>query len=287
MSDTIRTKDELLALFADNITGDISPQDLRDFVVSNQVSENQIESISGQAISVTTDNFYAQVGATEATPPPADDYGNRALIVANSSGETLTINAAVGETVDGGASVSIDDNQFAILSSNDVAAWQQIVNTSEEVDAIHQGDDVSLLNNDAGYLTSTPAPVFGSEYSLLKDTSTRSTSGPTFITAQNSNFGSLPAGLYRIAPMALAEPESTVRTPAIKVVVNGSVALFDNHSIGHEGKDSGIEQRLPLIGYDTYSHGGGPLTVDIEFAVLKGSGASSLVYTSIEVFRIS
>lgn len=34
MADTIRTQAAILALFADNYTGEISPQDLRDFVVS-------------------------------------------------------------------------------------------------------------------------------------------------------------------------------------------------------------------------------------------------------------
>jgi len=34
MVDTVRTKAALLALFADNTTGDISPQDLRDFLVT-------------------------------------------------------------------------------------------------------------------------------------------------------------------------------------------------------------------------------------------------------------
>ena len=34
MADTIRTRAAILALFADNFTGEISPQDLRDFVVS-------------------------------------------------------------------------------------------------------------------------------------------------------------------------------------------------------------------------------------------------------------
>lgn len=37
MVDTIRTPAQILALFADNTTGDISPQDLRDFVVSTGV----------------------------------------------------------------------------------------------------------------------------------------------------------------------------------------------------------------------------------------------------------
>lgn len=34
MADTIRTRSSILTLFADNTAGDISPQDLRDFVVS-------------------------------------------------------------------------------------------------------------------------------------------------------------------------------------------------------------------------------------------------------------
>ena len=39
MADTQRTRAALLALFADNVTGQISPQDLRDFLVTVQNSE--------------------------------------------------------------------------------------------------------------------------------------------------------------------------------------------------------------------------------------------------------
>lgn len=39
MADTQRTRAQILALFADNVTGQISPQDLRDFVVTIMESE--------------------------------------------------------------------------------------------------------------------------------------------------------------------------------------------------------------------------------------------------------
>ncbi len=39
MADTQRTREQILALFADNVTGQISPQDLRDFVVTIMESE--------------------------------------------------------------------------------------------------------------------------------------------------------------------------------------------------------------------------------------------------------
>jgi len=42
MADSIRTKSEILALFPDNISGAISPQDLRDFVVSTMAVEDGV-----------------------------------------------------------------------------------------------------------------------------------------------------------------------------------------------------------------------------------------------------
>jgi hypothetical protein len=42
MADTIRTQAAILALFADNFTGEISPQDLRDFVVSTWRPEDGV-----------------------------------------------------------------------------------------------------------------------------------------------------------------------------------------------------------------------------------------------------
>lgn len=61
MADTVRTKSAVLTLFADNVVGNISPQHLRDFVVSvwNDLSQAQVEDdtstafglVSGQRLS--------------------------------------------------------------------------------------------------------------------------------------------------------------------------------------------------------------------------------------------
>ena len=47
MADTRRTRASILALFADNITGDISPQDLRDFVVTALGGYASIKTVEG------------------------------------------------------------------------------------------------------------------------------------------------------------------------------------------------------------------------------------------------
>ena len=49
MADTVRTRASILALFADNTTGDISPQDLRDFVLSTMGVAAQIYQSAGSA----------------------------------------------------------------------------------------------------------------------------------------------------------------------------------------------------------------------------------------------
>jgi len=53
MSDTIRSLDALLALFADNTTGQISAQDLRDFIVSAMATDVKFTSDGGVAIKLT------------------------------------------------------------------------------------------------------------------------------------------------------------------------------------------------------------------------------------------
>ena len=112
---TIRTKAELLALFADNTTGDISARDLRDFVDSNLTQNVQSESSSGQTINALSDFFVFEPGATDAILPDAVTYGSRGVELANASGGPVVINASGSDTVDGGASIIIDHEQYARL----------------------------------------------------------------------------------------------------------------------------------------------------------------------------
>lgn len=132
MADTIRTKAELLALFADNITGDITPQDMRDFVVSNLTAESQTETVSGTTVATNADVFVALLAASDVTLPAVSSYGNRSITIYNLTGGSLTVNAAIGDDIEGAGSVDIDSGKAAILASPEVGfSWVSLLNTSE------------------------------------------------------------------------------------------------------------------------------------------------------------
>lgn len=64
MVDTVRTVAQLQALLADNTTGDISPQDLRDFLVSVQPPYGSISRLVAAATTINTPGTYEKMAGT-------------------------------------------------------------------------------------------------------------------------------------------------------------------------------------------------------------------------------
>ncbi len=62
MVDTVRSTTALQALLADNSTGDISPQDLRDFLVSAYPGHTHDQTTEESAVSVTPTDYSYPVG---------------------------------------------------------------------------------------------------------------------------------------------------------------------------------------------------------------------------------
>lgn len=62
MTDTIRTKSSILGIFPDNLSGEISPQDLRDFVVS--VLADAYSRVITTSGALTTDDHFVEVDAS-------------------------------------------------------------------------------------------------------------------------------------------------------------------------------------------------------------------------------
>jgi hypothetical protein len=79
MADTPRTLAALQALFPDNSAGDISPQDLRDFLVSAGLQTEAM--IAGHDISTATGELVNVIAGTSATPPTASTTTRGTLYV--------------------------------------------------------------------------------------------------------------------------------------------------------------------------------------------------------------
>ena len=83
MADTSRTKAELLTLFADNITGDISEQDMRDFIASvfDEYGSLQIKSgVTAQSVSATPQKLinWSSIGPSLGVVP---DFANNEFTI--------------------------------------------------------------------------------------------------------------------------------------------------------------------------------------------------------------
>jgi hypothetical protein len=75
MADTKRTQTEILALLADNVTGDISPQDLRDAVVSGRANEGGAWAFYTESTAITQGTSIA-IAADTRTQLLADGLGS-------------------------------------------------------------------------------------------------------------------------------------------------------------------------------------------------------------------
>ncbi len=118
MVDTVRTEAELLSLFADNSTGAISPQDLRDFVVSigALISEKGVTgdvaitgdvSVTGK-VSITQNASDNALDITQNASPPATLSGGGAIHVDNSGSTREAIIVQSSQAAPAGSFVRLD-----------------------------------------------------------------------------------------------------------------------------------------------------------------------------------
>ena len=132
MTETLRSKDELLAIFADGPVK-ASKQDVRDLIVSTLANQTQTETTPGQAMLEETDLFVADTGATDMILATIASFGNRMATVMNLAATSLTINPNGAETIDSNASLTIDPGSVAIFLADagfPSDNWFTLVNTS-------------------------------------------------------------------------------------------------------------------------------------------------------------
>jgi len=94
MSDTTRTLTALQSILGDNVSGDVSPQDLRDFLVSVKASK-QISVIDSATYNVGLDDEivhvdYTATGACTVVLPPWLDHNGKCVDVVDSGGNAET-----------------------------------------------------------------------------------------------------------------------------------------------------------------------------------------------------
>lgn len=134
MPDTVRTLSALQTLLADNTAGDISPQDVRDMLVSTyQLDYSADTSITGTA-TATISKWHICTGTTSdytVTLPAASGNAGKLIGLRMSSALTklVTIDGNGAETIDGATTRVMWANEVAVLFC-DGTGWTKIAGKS-------------------------------------------------------------------------------------------------------------------------------------------------------------
>ena len=130
MADTKRTLTALQTLLATNTTGDISAQDVRDFLVSVYGSwTTATRSYTGSAVTNTLDDVVITFDTTggNIVYNPVGDEGKILLVIKiDSSVNTIAITPTGGDTINGGSSQMIADQHLAVFMIKDGTDWKII-----------------------------------------------------------------------------------------------------------------------------------------------------------------
>ena len=125
MADTKRTLSALQALFADNTTKQISPQKLRDFLVSAYGS-GYVTAVTGTPYSVGADDDVLLINVASASTvnlPAAASNQHRLLYIKNLTINTVTVDGNASETIDGQLTQVIKDQYTCMLMACDGSNW--------------------------------------------------------------------------------------------------------------------------------------------------------------------
>ncbi len=132
MPDTVRTLSALQALLADNVTRAISPQDLRDAVIS-AVGFCYGRALSANATLTTDDIVVAATGGsngiTLTLPPVAScQYKIMAIIKVDSGAGAVTIDAHSTETINGSLTHSLTTQWQCVILWCSGTGWLILAN---------------------------------------------------------------------------------------------------------------------------------------------------------------
>jgi len=131
MADTIRTEAQLLVMYADNESGLISAQDLRDFVVSVELPS--LEALKNDSM---VDNLHrhSELSASDGTP-------DRALSVGPAGKVSLSLGAGIDEFSTDGAmlgdsDIAVPTEKAVVTYAGNAVALAHIQNTDTDIAAV-------------------------------------------------------------------------------------------------------------------------------------------------------
>jgi len=136
MVDTQRTKSALQTLFADNVTGDISPQDLRDFLVTvmdriggyhnGTLPPQGTDQATAIGVNNGTTDITSPNGVAGVRLPASPNAGDTVVLVVGDGAGNLIVHAGVGQvmsTAGLNGSVTVQKQHICIFRWHTMGVW--------------------------------------------------------------------------------------------------------------------------------------------------------------------
>lgn len=179
MADTLRTLAELQTLLADNNSANISPQDVRDFLISTHLKQSTITAANYSCTSNDKMIFLdASTGAISCALPPATTT-NQGQIMFFKAVNAATNKPYITTNIDGAAYTFTSDND-SLITGCDGSAWKKICqdrrqNTHVAVSTISAtgitnltGTTITIINLNLALERTATVMLTGQGYALLE-----------------------------------------------------------------------------------------------------------------------
>jgi hypothetical protein len=251
---TIRTETEILALFADNNIGNISEQDLRDFVCSIY---NEVGSVADDFVKVSSDDT-------------TSNYLENKL-VAGSNIAVAVLNPGADETVQ----ISATGTVAGTGTDNNIARWNGTSDVQDSAFTIDDNGNLSVNGSGSGYATvASGAPSTSLGY--VSSTSTISTTGSgSFASGHATSSGTITSTNSGAVALGFASgASSTVTASGIGSLAVGEAVINADILAGGDGAVAmgSIYGTLSASGTGSMVHGTGSFGGDI-YATSSGAFA--------------
>jgi len=154
MADTKRSLSALQTLFADNLVGNISAQDLRDFLVSIYGSAYSV-TVGSSTYSVLDDDVMIELNAAsnniDVTLPTGVGYNDRMLLFkrTDATANTVTITRGGTDTIEGNTSITLNYQYAGLILFKKGTVWLKTAIDGAVFDKVV--DTLDNINNGSSY----------------------------------------------------------------------------------------------------------------------------------------
>lgn len=207
----ILTKAELLASFPDNTAGDISAEDIRNFVESNLTLEIQAVTSSPFNVVVTTDALILGPGASVVNLTSVAGFKDRTLVIINKSGGTVTVNPDGTDTIEELTSLSMNDLRVVSLAAESTAPnWDILIDN--ETTLLRLTDTPSSYSGQAGKTLSVNSGEDAIEFTnpatqtavFFEETNTNLTTINDLVTFEDLNISIAASGMDTLSGFSVS-----------------------------------------------------------------------------------